>query len=465
MHLPAHLSAGRQHAARLVQPQRTLRAVAVPLHVVAVPFTGASRAAAAQDDVATDMPDHSRQSLRSTQPPRPARGPQRARPFAELISSLAQDVHDNERDGGSSSSNSSSSNGSISSSSGSSMAAGAASVTRAPTVAPPAAATVRRKLTRRVRLSKAHVVSQDGQQAESQHLDVSMHAGRDQQQQPIWPPQQLQQSRGALAHQQQQPQPKARPPLPKRRGKTFAPVMKGSLALPGGPAWSALRRHITAAGSVPGLPTLDAIVLVEGDEDQRAVARAVNAPVYVCDGTRVLKPHVLGELTALSELGRPLIVLTDPDERGRELRTHLDNVLGPLLHAFVPEPEGTSALDGAVHTAGNRGVEHVVPTGVQRALTAARLSSPGAVGPWSLERLQAARLANAHDASNSLARGAGGAAARRRALCAQLGLGRCTAAQLVAALNRYFDEEDVSAALVAVDAEAMGSGAGIMLGR
>jgi hypothetical protein len=64
-----------------------------------------------------------------------------------------------------------------------------------------------------------------------------------------------------------------------RGRKQYKPVIKGDLALPGGPSWSALRRHVVAAGSQAGLPTLDSIILVEGDQDQRAVARAVNAPV------------------------------------------------------------------------------------------------------------------------------------------------------------------------------------------
>jgi hypothetical protein len=64
-----------------------------------------------------------------------------------------------------------------------------------------------------------------------------------------------------------------------RGKKQYKPVYKGDLALPGGPGWSALRRHVVAAGSQAGLPTLGSIILVEGDQDQRAVARAVNAPV------------------------------------------------------------------------------------------------------------------------------------------------------------------------------------------
>jgi 5S rRNA maturation endonuclease (ribonuclease M5) len=177
--------------------------------------------------------------------------------------------------------------------------------------------------------------------------------------------------------------------------------------------------------------------------------------VYVCDGTRVLKEHVRPELTLLTQLGRRLVVLTDPDERGRELRLHLDDTLTPLTplhHAFVPEQQGTSDTDGPVHAAGNRGIEHVVPVGVQQALAVAAPSWPRDRAVWGLADLQRLGLANAFDAGHEgVVRGPGGAAARRRQLCALLGLGRCSAAQLVTALNRFFSEEQLAAALAQLD--------------
>jgi hypothetical protein len=145
----------------------------------------------------------------------------------------------------------------------------------------------------------------------------------------------------------------------------------------------------------------------------------------------------------LPQLGYELVVLTDPDERGRELRLYLDDVIGPVVHAFVPEPAAVAAVDGLVHEAGNRGIEHVVPAGVQLALAHAKMSYGKGRQVWTIERLQQLQLANAFDASASAAKGKGGAADRRRLLCAMLGLGRCTAAQLVAVLNRFFDEADV----------------------
>jgi 5S rRNA maturation endonuclease (ribonuclease M5) len=194
--------------------------------------------------------------------------------------------------------------------------------------------------------------------------------------------------------------------------------------------------------------------------------------VYVCDGTRVLRAHAQPELQALASLGRPLLVLTDPDERGRELRGHLDAALTPLvprarlLHAFVPEASAMASAAGAVHGVGNRGIEHAVP---EVLVTAIRLAAPAherGRAAWDLDRLQALRLARPFDGGaaaqgerlqQGAAAGTGGGGGgdepreRRRRLCTLLGLGKCNGAQLAAALNKYFSEERVAAALAAVD--------------
>lgn len=170
----------------------------------------------------------------------------------------------------------------------------------------------------------------------------------------------------------------------------------------------------------------------------------LNVQVYVCDGTRVYKPHTHPELHALKQLGRGIVVLTDPDERGRDLRAYLDDLIGPLKHAFIAEEDCMSAVDGPIHKAGNRGVEHAVPDGIQHALSTAITSFGPCRKEWTLEQLQQLKLVNAFDAPDR------GAATRRRMFCALLGLGDCTGAQLLSALNRYFTLERVQHELAAV---------------
>jgi 5S rRNA maturation endonuclease (ribonuclease M5) len=146
-----------------------------------------------------------------------------------------------------------------------------------------------------------------------------------------------------------------------------------------------------------------------------------------------------------------LIVLTDPDERGRELRAFLDAAFAAAgaraRHAFVPEAAATktaAAAAGGNHDVGNRGIEHAPPKAVKAALDVARPSHPTgrkAFTPeWARERGLAGAFEGApHDG--------GDAARRRRDLCRALGLGQCSSAQMLSALNRYFDEDVVESAI------------------
>jgi len=145
--------------------------------------------------------------------------------------------------------------------------------------------------------------------------------------------------------------------------------------------------------------------------------------------------------------------MTDPDERGRELRLFLDDVFAAsgarVRHAFVAEAAGTSAEDSARpggHAAGNRGIEHAPAPAVRAALDAARPSRGPDRRAFSPEWARERGLAGAYEGAPH---DGGEAARRRRALCARLGLGACSSAQLLAALNRYFDEAAVEAAIAA----------------
>ena len=69
--------------------------------------------------------------------------------------------------------------------------------------------------------------------------------------------------------------------------------------------------------------------------------------VYMCHGTRVKARGAEHDLELLQSLGKDIIVLTDADQRGRELRVFLDDGLGPYKahHAFVPISESTGMSD------------------------------------------------------------------------------------------------------------------------
>jgi 5S rRNA maturation endonuclease (ribonuclease M5) len=169
----------------------------------------------------------------------------------------------------------------------------------------------------------------------------------------------------------------------------------GELQLPGGPQWSGLRRRVWQRSDRPGLPLVDALIVVEGEADARALGAAVSAPAYVLQGTRARSgPHASAELAALPALGLPIVVLTDPDEEGRSLRLLVDEAIGPVGHAFLPEAAALSEADDGRHAAGNRGVEHAAPAALAAALAAAAPSFGPTRRAYSREDLHAMGLMN-----------------------------------------------------------------------
>lgn len=124
------------------------------------------------------------------------------------------------------------------------------------------------------------------QHKQQQHHTAQQHRPKQQAQLPPWMLQQQAEAEAAAAS-------------GGRPVKAYKAVSKGDLLLPGGPAWSGLRRHVVAAGSDPSLPTLDCIVVVEGDNDQQAVGRAVNAPVSTEGGGDTAASLILSDQNRL----------------------------------------------------------------------------------------------------------------------------------------------------------------------
>lgn len=109
------------------------------------------------------------------------------------------------------------------------------------------------------------------------------------------------------------------------------------------------------------------------------------------------------------------------------------------LHPIPPHP--WPCLCCRHHEAGNVGVEHAAPAVVRAALAAPRRSDPQR-SAFSREQLLAWGLVA------ELGERGGSVTARRRLVCAHLGLGDCDGKQLARQLNRYcFSHEEVEVAL------------------
>lgn len=163
---------------------------------------------------------------------------------------------------------------------------------------------------------------------------------------------------------------------------------------------------------------LKPIVVVEGIHDQSAVLSAVDAEV-ICTGGFAFGRDVEARLRS-GHAARGLLILTDPDAAGREIRERITALVGPCLHAHLPRRQATRARDG------NVGVENASADDIRAAIAAARPATAEDRHEFTARDLFAAKLSGATNAQT-----------RRASLGEALGLGFGTARQLLRRLNRY----------------------------
>jgi ribonuclease M5 len=178
---------------------------------------------------------------------------------------------------------------------------------------------------------------------------------------------------------------------------------------------------------------LQPIVVVEGIHDQTAVLAAVEAEV-ICTGGFAFGRDVEARLRR-GHATRGLLVLTDPDAAGKQIRARVTALVGPCLHAHLPRRRATRARDG------NVGVENASPADIRAAIAAARPAT-------ALDRHEF----TAQDLFDARLNGCASARARRAALGETLSLGFGTARQLLRRLNRYgVTREEFDRAVDALD--------------
>ena len=209
---------------------------------------------------------------------------------------------------------------------------------------------------------------------------------------------------------------------------------------------------------------------MEGANDARAVRAAVRPKHGVVllkgsydpkSGHHVVPADVMQTLAATARRGVEIIVLTDADVAGRQLRTRVVLEVPSALHAFLGKHESVAGTETKWHEAGNVGVEHAAPADVARALAGARAAPPTG-NPRACDATSSlARLWRSGDFAALWARprptrggrGWGGRAHRRRLVGEFLGVGDCDAKQLVRQLNLFFAEEEFEAAVDALPGE------------
>ena len=215
---------------------------------------------------------------------------------------------------------------------------------------------------------------------------------------------------------------------------------------------------------------MDAAIAVEGANDARAVRAAVRPRHGVVllkgaydakSGHHVVPADVVARLAAMATRGVDVVVLTDADVAGRQLRTRVVLEVPSARHAFLSARESVAAKRTRWHEAGNVGVEHAAPEAVARALAGARVAHSDGKNTgvtrdaFDRARLEKAGLCGPLGSAAPDARWSklGGVARRRRLVGEFLGVGDCDAKQLVRQLNLFFTEAEFEAAVNALPGE------------
>ena len=163
---------------------------------------------------------------------------------------------------------------------------------------------------------------------------------------------------------------------------------------------------------------LQEIIVVEGWHDAAAVKRAVEAEVIITSGYAIA-PATFQRI-ALAQERCGVVVLTDPDFAGEQIRQRIDAKVPGCRHAFLAKAAATKNNDV--------GVENASPQAIRAALEQAQVRGreKESTASYGLPDLLEAELV-----------GSPRAAARRRALGEALGVGYASAKTFCQRLNAF----------------------------
>ncbi|KRN59266.1 ribonuclease M5 [Limosilactobacillus secaliphilus] len=172
------------------------------------------------------------------------------------------------------------------------------------------------------------------------------------------------------------------------------------------------------------------VIVVEGKDDTKQIAKAVNADTYETNGSALSMADI--EQLKKLQASRGLIVFTDPDFNGERVRKLISQHIPGVKHAFIRRDQG---VPDEAH--GSLGVEHAAPAVIKAALAHVYT-----------EEEQASDRFSRHDLAQAGLLSGAGARARREQLGQILGIGYGNGKQLLRRLNLFrIDPQDFQAAV------------------
>ena len=192
------------------------------------------------------------------------------------------------------------------------------------------------------------------------------------------------------------------------------------------------------------------VIVCEGRYDMDTLSQVFDAVIIETGGFGVFNDREkLALLRRLAE-ARGLVILTDSDGAGFQIRGYLKGAIDPKLvkHAYIPDIPGRERRKKTASKAGTLGVEGMRPEVLVEALRRAGATFEGAESSGG----EAEELSAADMYALGLS-GRPGSAALRAALLAELGLpGKLQGASLRGVLSALYTREELESALSALPA-------------
>ena len=177
-------------------------------------------------------------------------------------------------------------------------------------------------------------------------------------------------------------------------------------------------------------------VIVEGKYDKITLSSLFDTPVFSTGGFAVF--HHAGTRALLRQLAEksPLILLTDSDGGGRQIRSFLSGILPPerVIHLYIPQIKGKEKRKSKPGKAGLLGVEGMTPDVLRSILAPYLANAPARPASPPLTKTDFYALGLSGKAES---------AKRRASLAAALGLpADLPANALLDAVNVLFSREE-----------------------
>lgn len=175
-------------------------------------------------------------------------------------------------------------------------------------------------------------------------------------------------------------------------------------------------------GGLKMKPTIKETIVVEGKDDVSAVKSAVNAHIIITNGLGINEETI--QLIREASKNQGVIIFTDPDSPGNQIRNILNQAIPGLKHAYLPKKSAIKKKDV--------GIENASPEAILLALNHAKATQTLQSNLYSEKDLLAHGLTGCPSANE-----------KRKRLGELLHIGECSAKQLVKRLNAYAIHKDI----------------------